>query len=261
MDEQEDTVGNEGKQVRNIVITGGGTGIGLEMARVFVKAGDHVVIVGRRPAVLQKAVDELKTLGSADCISADLSKPEGAEDLVTDLKQKKLLSIDVLINNAGGNADSSIQTTSSNLQNTAAQFNENFKANVLTAVLTTEALKEHVAPNGRVINLSSIGALKGGGAAYSAAKAAIIGWSYALANELAAKNITVNVIAPGYVQDTEFFGDTMTPERHEKLVSQTLLNRSGTPHDIAGTAFFLASPEAAYITGQVIRVNGGMLVK
>ena len=112
-----------------------------------------------------------------------------------------------------------------------------------------------------MINLSSIGALKGGGAAYSAAKAAIIGWSYALANELGARSITVNVIAPGYVPDTEFFGDTMTPERHDKLVSQTLLNRPGTPHDIAGTAFFLASPEAAYITGQVIQVHGGALVR
>jgi 3-oxoacyl-[acyl-carrier protein] reductase len=242
--------------MRNVVITGGGTGIGLEMARVFVRAGDNVVIVGRRQDALQKAVDELKAHGNADWISADLSKPEGVEHLVKTLVQKKLPGIDVLINNAGG----SIQARSNNLQDIAAQHTENFKANLLTAVLTTEALKERLA-NGRVINLSSIAALKGGGAAYSAAKAAIIGWSYALANELGTKNITVNVIAPGYVQDTEFFGDTMTSERHDKLVSQTLLSRPGTPHDIAGTAFFLASPEAAYITGQVIQVNGGALVR
>ncbi len=244
--------------MRNVVITGGGTGIGLEMARVFVKAGDTVIIVGRRQDALQKAVDELKPYGNADWISADLSKLEDVKHLAARLAQKKLSDIDVLINNAGG----SIQAKGNGLQDVAGQYTENFEANLLTAVLTTEALKEHiVSPDGRVINLSSIGALKGGGAAYSAAKAAIIGWSYALANELGARSITVNVIAPGYVPDTEFFGDTMTPERHDKLVSQTLLNRPGTPHDIAGTAFFLASPEAAYITGQVIQVHGGALVR
>lgn len=248
--------------MRNIIITGGGTGIGLEMARVFVKAGDSVIIVGRRQATLQKAVDELKPYGNADWINADLSKVQDVVHLAEVLDRKKVSSIDVLINNAGGNVDGSIPATSGELQSIAARFIENFKGNLLSAVLTTEALKERlVSPNGRVINLSSIGALKGGGPAYSAAKAAIIGWSYALANELGAKDITVNVIAPGYVSDTEFFGDTMTPERHDKLVSQTLLDRPGDPSDVANTAFFLASPDASYITGQVIRVDGGALVR
>jgi len=243
---------------RTIVITGGGTGIGLAMAQRFCKAGDKVIIVGRRREVLDQAVERLSAYGSAFAVNADLSEPSGAKDLVESLKQQNITNIDVLINNAGGSRG----LANASLEATAIQYLDNFTTNMLSAVLTTEALKSRIVRGGRIINLSSIAALKGGGSAYSAAKGAVISWSYALANELGPdKNITVNVIAPGYIPDTEFFGDTMTEERHSRLVNQTLLKRPGTPDDIAGAAFFLVSDDAAYITGQVIQVNGGALLR
>jgi 3-oxoacyl-[acyl-carrier protein] reductase len=111
-----------------------------------------------------------------------------------------------------------------------------------------------------VVNLSSIAALRGGGDSYSGAKAAVIGWTLSLAGELGAEGITVNVVVPGYVQGTEFFGDAMTPERHRNLVASTLLGRPGRPEDVAGMVGYLASEQAAYVTGQVLQVNGGALL-
>jgi 3-oxoacyl-[acyl-carrier protein] reductase len=111
-----------------------------------------------------------------------------------------------------------------------------------------------------VISISSIAALRGGGGAYSAAKAAIHGWSLDLAADLGPDGITVNVVAPGYVADTEFFGDRATPEAHAKRVGQTLVNRAGAPEDIAAAIRYLASPDAGYVTGQIVQVNGGALL-
>jgi 3-oxoacyl-[acyl-carrier protein] reductase len=243
---------------RVVIVTGGGTGIGLAMAKKFCKAGDKVIIVGRREGVLNKAVQQLiKDGDDADSICADLTKPQDVTKLTQEISRRKIKNVDVLINNAGG----LIQPKGKDLQSVARQYTENFEVNTLSAVLTTEALKDHITKGGRIINLSSIAALRGGGSAYSAAKAAIIGWSFALANEMSMYKTTVNVIAPGYVPDTEFFGDTMTKKRHDWLVSMTPLQRAGTPNDVAEMAFFLASDKASFITGQVMQVNGGALMR
>src|SRR5205085_402848 len=131
--------------------------------------------------------------------------------------------------------------------------------NVLTAVLLTEALRARLRrPGGRVIAVSSIAASRGGGS-YAAAKAALHGWIYGLAAELGREGITANVVAPGYVAETEFFADTMTRERHESLVAQTLTGRAGCPADIAAAARYLSSADAGFVTGQVLHVNGGSL--
>ena len=108
--------------------------------------------------------------------------------------------------------------------------------------------------------LSSIAAFAGGGDAYSAAKAAIIGWTLDLAVRLGPDGVRINAVVPGYVTDTEFFGDRMTAQRHQRLVARTLLGRAGTPQDVAGTVAFLASDDAASITGQLLHVNGGALL-
>jgi 3-oxoacyl-[acyl-carrier protein] reductase len=101
-----------------------------------------------------------------------------------------------------------------------------------------------------------VAAVRGGGI-YGAAKAALHGWAYALAAKLGPDGVTVNVVAPGYVADTEFFGDRMSPEFHESRVRQTLVGRAGAPDDIAATVSYLASESAGYVTGQIIHVNGG----
>ena len=112
----------------------------------------------------------------------------------------------------------------------------------------------------RVVNLSSIAALRPGGGAYGASKAALIGWTYSLAAELGPEGMTANIVASGHVTDTEFFGDTLTAERRSRLVAETMTGLPSTPVDVAAAVFYLASTEAAQITGQVLQVNGGALV-
>jgi 3-oxoacyl-[acyl-carrier protein] reductase len=128
---------------------------------------------------------------------------------------------------------------------------------VTSAALVTSALRPRLATDGAVVNISSIGAHRAGAGSYAAAKAAVEAWNMTLAQELGADRITANVIAPGFIEDTEFFRDAMTEQRRSRLIGQTANGRAGTPADIAATVLFLASPGGSHITGQVLHVNGG----
>jgi 3-oxoacyl-[acyl-carrier protein] reductase len=110
------------------------------------------------------------------------------------------------------------------------------------------------------VNVSSIAALRPGGDSYGAAKAGIIAWTYSLAGELGPRGITVNAVAPGYVEQTEFFGDGIPDERRQRLVAETLDGRPGRSDDVAAAVRYLASTGAGHVTAQVLQVNGGAVV-
>ena len=235
---------------RHVVVSGGGTGIGKAIAAAFARDGDRVTIVGRRADVLDRAAKEIG--GAVERVPADLSVPADVERVAAGLD-----AVDVIVNNAGGAVSSGPRST---LDDHARAWRQELDANVLTAVLLTTALEPKLRrPGGRVILLSSVAAVRGGGA-YGAAKAALHGWAFALAAQLGRDGITVNVVAPGYVGGTEFFGDAMSPQRHETLVGQTLVGRAGEPDDIAAAVHYLASPAAGYVTGQILQVNGGSVL-
>ncbi|MFF5140948.1 SDR family NAD(P)-dependent oxidoreductase [Streptomyces sp. NPDC013157] len=239
---------------RNIVISGGGTGIGLAAARVFAGDGDRVLLLGRRREVLEKA-----GVPGAEVYAADLAEPEQVRE-VARFVAEEFGTVDVLVHSAGGNAAFAPGAEAGDpLDAVARVWSGNFRQNTLTAVLLTEALKDRLAdPGGRVLFLSSIAAFRGSGTgSYAASKAALHPYAHDLARQLGPRGVTVNVVAPGYVEDTEFFGGPVDEARRERLVAETSTGRAGIPGDVAATLHWLASPAAGHVTSQIVQVNGG----
>lgn len=238
-----------------VLVSGGATGIGRAIARRFAEDGYAVTIVGRRRDVLERAAADLSvpTDNTVTAVPADVSDAAAVTELAEGVAEDDA-GIAVVVNAAGGLA----RTGGDDVAAVAAAWEAHLRGNLLSAVLLTEAIRPHLTVGARVITIGSIAGSTGAGA-YGAAKAALVAWNSTLAGQLATHRATANVIAPGYVTDTEFFGDTMTAERHDRLVGRTLLGRAGRPDDVAGAAAFLASDDAAWITGQVLHVNGGAL--
>ncbi|ONI83262.1 3-oxoacyl-ACP reductase [Saccharothrix sp. ALI-22-I] len=224
---------------RTAVVTGGGTGIGRAIAGELVARGLDVVITGRREDVLKQAADEI----GARAVAFDAADPEAVDAALEHLPER----VDVLVNNAGGLVGG---------DDLKGQWLAMYEANVVTAVLVTTALQPRLSEQARVVTVGSIAGRRGGGS-YGAAKAAVEAWTAELAFKLGDRGITANVVAPGFVEDTEFFGGDMSEQRRSTLVAQTANGRAGTPADVAATVAFLTSPEAGHITGQVVAVNGG----
>lgn len=244
---------------RTAIVTGGGTGIGAAVARRLAASGDDVVILGRRPEPLAAAAEKINAAAGAPRVrwhAADLADPDqvaAAIEAVVEPGQ----AVDVLVNNAGGNF---VSAPSGELAGIRADWLANLAGNILPAVLITAAVLPLLRrPGGRIITITSVAAFRGP-ATYGGAKAALHPWSAELATKLAPEGIAVNVVAPGYVMDTEFYGTRMTPEFHQSRVDLAPARRGGTPDEIAATVAHLADPSAGFLTGQIIQVNGGQLL-
>jgi 3-oxoacyl-[acyl-carrier protein] reductase len=234
---------------REIVVTGGGTGIGLAIAARFAAAGERVVITGRRKDVLAVAAEKI----GARAVAFDATDPAAVTAALAELPGR----VDVLVNNAGGNTDRVRPAPEpGDLGGLADAWRANLEANVLSAVLVTAALRPRFADDVRVVTLGSVAAKQGSGS-YGAAKAAIEAWNTDLARQLGPAGGSANVVAPGVILDTEFFHGTLTEEWLSSRVSVAFDKRAGTPDEVAEAVEFLAAPGAGHVTGQVVHVNGG----
>lgn len=243
---------------RIVVVTGGGSGIGRAVAQRFHASGDQVVLLGRRVEPLQSAVADLGE--RAVWLTADVGQRTevvaAVERIVRDFGR-----VDILINNAGFVQGTSTATP---IADAERAWDEVLNANLKGSFLMSFAVTPHLPrPGGRIINISSIaaytGGSRGGSAGYAAAKAGVHGLTMGLARELGSQGITVNAVAPGLIADTAFFGGPMPEERLQAVIEQTPVGRAGRSDDVAAAVFYLASPEASFITGEVLNVNGGWL--
>ncbi|MEV3977839.1 SDR family oxidoreductase [Nonomuraea sp. NPDC049758] len=234
--------------MREVVVTGGGTGIGYAIAEAFAALGDRVTITGRREHVLKEAAARL----GAAYVPFDAASPAAVQDALDSLPAH----VDVLVNNAGGNTNLD-RDRSGDLADVAETWWANLNANLLSAVLVTTALAPRMGEGGRIVSIGSIAARGTGSGSYGAAKAAVESWTADLAAELGPRGITANVVAPGLVMETEFFRGRLTEEGIRARVQNTRNGRPGTPSDVADTVLFLASAGAGHMTGQVLHLNGG----
>jgi 3-oxoacyl-[acyl-carrier protein] reductase len=247
-----------------VVVSGGGTGIGRAVAHMFAGEGDRVVIVGRRAELLREASKAINGAVGAERVipvQADLTDPvqvQQVADRIADLGD-----VDVLVNNAGAIIT---PPEGAGLDALAAAWRRDLDINLITAVLLTNALLESLRrPGGRLIMVSSAAAQRGGAGAhsagsYAAAKAGLHGWALGLARQLGGDGITVNVLAPGYIESTDIFHGQDTPGFVATKIADTLVGRAGTPADVAAAIRYIASADAGYLTGQIIGLNGGAVL-
>ena len=239
---------------RVAVVTGGTRGIGLAIARALAEDGASVVVSGRDAGRLESAVKELETLGaSALGVAADQSKREDCDRLV-DAAKERFGRIDVLVNNAGITRDQLLVRMKDD------DWDQVLDTNLRGVFLMTRAVAKSMMrqKSGRIINIASTAGAMGnpGQVNYSAAKAGVIGLTKAAARELAHWNILVNAVAPGLIETDMAAG--IPAEAREALLQQVPLKRVGAAREVAEVVRFLAGDGAAYVTGQIIHVNGGL---
>ncbi|MCK8827253.1 3-oxoacyl-[acyl-carrier-protein] reductase [Natroniella acetigena] len=239
------------------LVTGSSQGIGKVIALKLAQEGAKLVInypVASEAESAQQVVEEIEDLGAeAIALQADVTAMEEVKDMVKEGK-KKFDTVDILVNNAGITKDKLLLRMKEEDWDAVLDVNLKGAFNVTKAVSRT-MMKQR---SGRIINIASVVGLMGnaGQSNYAASKAGLIGFTKSVAKELAARGVTVNAIAPGFIETA------MTDQLSDKVVEQMLsvipANSFGQPEDVADTALFLASEGAKYITGEVIRVDGGM---
>lgn len=241
-----------------VLITGGNAGIGKAIARLFAMQGAKVLIFGTNKDKGERTVTEINEIVQSEAASfyqVDVADTEAVQRTIDQILQQ-YGQVDILINNAGVTRDQLLMKMSEEDWDRVLDVNVKSCYNTCKALVRAMMKKR----KGRIINISSVVGLMGnpGQTNYAASKAAIIGFSKALAKELASRNILVNCIAPGYIE-TEMTA-VLNEEQRQKILATIPLERMGTPDHIAQTALFLASAGADYITGQVLIIDGGMVM-
>ena len=238
----------EGKKA---LITGASGGIGKEIANILIKHNAQVCISGRNLDEL----NALKELLGEKChvVTCDLSKKDEIIELIK--KTDEILGhIDILINNAGITKDNIFLRMSESEWEDVLNVNLNSTFSILK-LITKGMIKRRY---GRIINISSVVGVTGGAGQvnYSASKAGLIGLTKSLSQEVATRNITVNCIAPGFIETP--MTEQLDDKRKDAILNSIPMNRIGTPEDLSSAIIFLASQESSYITGQTIHINGGL---
>lgn len=242
---------------KTAVITGGVRGIGRAIAEKFCENGADVMLIYRsNDEEAAKTAEELKQYGTKiHLLKGDVAEPETASKAATEAKEI-FGDVDILVNNAGITNDKLMMRMS------CEDFDKVIAANLNGAFYMMKEMSQMMIKrrSGVIINMSSVSGLKGNPAQvnYSASKAGIVGMTLSAAKELGRRSIRVNAIAPGFIE-TDMTA-VLTDEQKEAAAGNITLGRMGKPEDIANTALFLASYMSSYITGQVISVDGGIIM-
>jgi 3-oxoacyl-[acyl-carrier protein] reductase len=236
------------------LITGGTAGIGKAIALLFAANGADVIILGTNQERAEQTVQEMGN-GKHAYFLADVSKT-GEIEAVVEKILKDWGKVDILVNNAGITKDNLLMKMSE------ADWDAVMAVNLKSVYNTCKALTRAMMKNrsGVILNITSVIGLTGnaGQANYAASKAGMVGFTKSIAKELASRGIRANCIAPGYIKTS--MTEVLKPEVKEAIIGEVPLGRIGEPNDIAQAALFLASDQACYITGQVLTVDGGMVI-
>ena len=239
------------------IVTGGSRGIGFAVAERMASEGAAIAVVSTTPESAGAAAEKLLAAGAPKAAGypCNVASCEDVQNTVNAILSE-FGKVDILVNNAGVTRDNLLMRMSEDEWDKVLDINLkgvfNFSKAVVRPMMRARA--------GRIINVSSIVGIHGnpGQANYAASKAGIIGFSKAMAKEIASRNITVNVVAPGFIETD--MSRAIPEALQQKMLENIPLGRMGTPADVANLVAFLASAEAAYLTGQVICVDGGMAV-